>query len=310
MKTQHWIFLVAAFLLAACEDSAPQYDQGARLGQDPGVLGAFNLAPGGDIDPQDSYVFDDVEPVLSEAQPETAETTPTSEPGSLIAYRHEMRLRFPPDTLVAGMQSHLAICEAAGQQVCQVLSTTVRQADSDYVNAMLRLRADPGWLEDFRVQTITDAQSAGGSLASAQSFSDDLTAQIIDVEARLEAQVALRDRLMELLQTEQANLADLIALERQLSEVQADLDARASVLAALRQRVDMSNLTLRYSPLRPDQLANPVARALSDSGYIFMDSLGTLIGFLIAVGPWLIIILPGLWYGVRFVGRAWRARKV
>ena len=134
----------------------------------------------------------------------------------------------------------------------------------------------------------------------------------MDAAARLEARTTLRDRLQALLETREGDLADLLAVERELANVQAELDAQASVLAALRQRVDTSTLSLSYtaarSPLQPDAY-DPIGQALSEVGDVFADSVADILIFLAGLLPWLVIGGPVLALLAWIARRALKRRK-
>jgi len=232
--------------------------------------------------------------------------------GALLAYRYDMALELPAAVLADTQAAHAEACMAAGPQRCQVISASVNNPDTPRPSAFLSLRAAPDWLAEFRALLESEAEAAGGSVISASTQVEDLTARIVDSEARLAAQTTLRDRLLTLLETRDGDLADLLAVERQLAQVQADLDARASVLAALRQRVDTSILDLRYQPTRqivePDAF-DPIGEALKEMGDVFARSVAAIILFIAGVLPWLVIILPVLWLIVRTITRAIRGRK-
>ena len=231
---------------------------------------------------------------------------------ALLAYRYDMGLELPADVLAQTQSAHSEACMAAGPQRCQVISASVNNPDGPRPSAFLSLRAAPDWLAQFRADLENETEAAGGSVLSSSTQVEDLTARIVDSEARLAAQTTLRDRLLTLLETRDGDLSDLLAVERQLAQVQADLDARASVLAALRQRVDTSLLDIRYQAERqivePTDF-NPIGQALREVGDVFARSVASIIVFAAGVLPWLVIILPLVWLIFRTIARAVRGRR-
>jgi hypothetical protein len=114
------------------------------------------------------------------------------------------------------------------------------------------------------------------------------------------------------LETRDGDLGDLLQVERELARVQEQLDAQASVLAALRQRVDTSTLSLSYQPKREiveaDQF-NPIMAALGEVGDVFSEAVGAVILMIAALIPWLIIVIPLGWLSLRWIGGALRRRR-
>jgi len=111
--------------------------------------------------------------------------------------------------------------------------------------------------------------------------------------ARLKAQTTLRTRLENLLETREAKLPDLLALERELARVQSEIESATANLKALRARVSMSIVNLSYTSER-------VVVGLVSNG------LAGVIRFIAILLPWMIfLILPGL-FALRWF---WRRRK-
>ena len=72
---------------------------------------------------------------------------------------------------------------------------------------------------------------------------EDVTEQYIDVEARLKNKIVLRDRLKQLLE-KAADVKDILAIETELSRVQADIDSMEGRLKSLKGQVEYASVTL------------------------------------------------------------------
>ncbi len=231
---------------------------------------------------------------------------------AMLAYRYATALELPAEVLAQTHDGHARACLAAGPRVCQVISASVNDPDGQRPSAYLELRAAPAWLVTFRAGLESEAEEAGGRITSDQTSVEDLTANIVDAAARLNARTTLRDRLQTLLETREGDLGELLQVERELARVQEQLDAQASVLAALRQRVDTSTLSLSYQPRREiveaDQF-NPIMAALGEVGDVFSEAVGNVILVIAALIPWLILIIPVGWLLLRWIGSALRRRR-
>lgn len=244
-------------------------------------------------------------PAAEAAAPAGAESAPPASAQSIpggpqIAYSYDYGVEVPADRAAALMHRHETACTQAGPSVCQVLSSRSRRYGRDSVSAQLELRAAPVWLETFRNTLETDAEAAGGRLAMASTDSEDLTRSLTDTAARLRALTTLRDRLQTLLATRSAPLEQLLATERELARVQGELDATQSALTAMRTRVAMSHVNLRYEGARqfaPDNVFTPVGRALTGSLAAFMGTLGAIIYAFATLLPLLLILVPLGWLG-------------
>ncbi len=234
------------------------------------------------------------------------------EPAAYLAYRYDYTVRLPGAALAGLHGAHVAACEAAGLNQCQVVHASTQNAGTENARANLRLRAAPAWIAGFRAGLAGELEGAGGSVISEQTGVEDLTTQIVDGEARLRARVALRDRLQAMLEQREARLEELIQVERELARVQADIESRESVIAALRLRVSMSELSVNYQPqLTPVSRSNfdPVREAIDTMSRTFAESLGALIGFLAGLAPWLVLIIPGAWLIRRWLRKGLERRR-
>ncbi len=214
-----------------------------------------------------------------------------------LAYAYSYDLRLPASSLAQIHANHVSLCEQAGPAICRVLSAQVSGQDGSSPYAVLDLRARPDWIARFREDLPGELGEAGGSIQSEEARMEDLTTQIVDGEARLRARIALRDRLQTLLETGGASVEDLVAVERELANVQADLESRESLLAALRERVETSRLTLQYRAA-PSVTAQsnftPITHALEGFAYDFSQAVAAMIRFVAGFLPWLVVIVPAL----------------
>lgn len=89
-----------------------------------------------------------------------------------------------------------------------------------------------------------------GAVVSAQQNTEDVTDQLVDLDARLRTLRAQRDRLRELYQ--QANdTEEVIAVERRLSEVQTQIERAEARKASLERQVALSTVTVELREPRP-----------------------------------------------------------
>ncbi|MGY6531145.1 DUF4349 domain-containing protein [Glycocaulis sp.] len=288
---------LAALLLVACGDT--HQDTGYR-GDDVAYESAPAAAP----------QMRDMALQASRSAPPPPPPSPggEAEEVALLAYRHTYGLRVPAANLAGLHTAHQEACAAAGGNVCRVINASINDPEGDRPSGSLEIRARPDWIASFRAGLGDEVSEAGGTIHSENTSVEDLTTQIVDGEARLRAQTALRDRLQGLLESADGPMSDVLAVERELARVQADIDARASVIAALRTRVETSRLTIQYHPIvspgAPVRF-NPIMQALEDFTDTLSEGVAAVIIFVAVILPWLIIGVP-LIFLVRWL---WSRRK-
>lgn len=154
-------------------------------------------------------------------------------------------------------------------------------------------------------------QIDGAELESANSSEDDVTTKLIDTRTRLAAQKRSIARITVLFDRAQS-IRDVMAIEAELSQRQADLDSLERQAAYLRGQTSMSTITVSI-----DEIPKATTTKHEDStGFLaglsagwdalatFAVALATAFG---AVLPWLVVLLvlgPPAW----LVGRAIRRR--
>ncbi|WP_421790784.1 DUF4349 domain-containing protein [Hyphobacterium sp.] len=294
----------AGLILTACGADRGSVDYVAEPAFDDGIVVTGSRLV--------SSEFGSVEPVqlVGGVQDGQAEAPEDENPG-FLAYAYGMAVETPSDNLEALFQLHRQVCEDAGPNVCQIINAQVSTQSADRSSGQLSLRATPAWLTEFRARISEDAEAAGGRLLSETTSAEDLSAPILDTRARLTGQTALRDRLILLLETDEASVEELIRVERELARVQTEIESATSRLRYLERRVSMSLLTINYRseavPFTPST-TNPITAAINDFLSIASRGLATVIRLTAAILPWLILIIPAFWL-IRSRWRRWMAQR-
>jgi hypothetical protein len=161
-------------------------------------------------------------------------------------------------------------------------------------------------------ETFEDVQREGEVLEASTS-TEDVTEQLVDIEARLNNLRAQRDRLRTLY--ERANDTEaILQVERRLSEVQTEIERLEARKQSLERRVALSTITVEIREERPDRLG--VDEKWYDVGFVgaFLASVNgvavTLRAAVVLVGyalPYLLAVtVPiGLLGGVVAWWRGW-----
>ncbi|ESP88496.1 hypothetical protein K933_08552 [Candidatus Halobonum tyrrellensis G22] len=96
-----------------------------------------------------------------------------------------------------------------------------------------------------------EAVTAQGEVVSRTEGTQDVTEQVVDLQARLDSLEAERDRLRELYQ--RANdTEEVLAVQRELSDVQTEIERVEARLQSLQRRVTYSTITVELFEPSPD----------------------------------------------------------
>jgi hypothetical protein len=222
-----------------------------------------------------------------------------------LAVTHAYTLAMPSRDVEAVQRRDLDECARLG---CTVLSTTLQYAYGDQVVARTSLRISPQGFDAFtKVLAAWPAH-----IVSHSQTADDKTLPLLDVEKRLAAKIALRDRLEAMLKDPATKTtADLLAIEKELSQIQSDIESATAQRDYLRTITDTVRVDIAYDGLVAEVAGlefAPLKRALGDFGATVLNSLATLIYLTAALLPWLPVFVGFGWL-VRRGLRRWRARR-
>lgn len=203
------------------------------------------------------------------------------------------RARFDVQTAVDGV----------GGQVTDERTET--DEDGTVVRSRMVLRVPSA---DF--DATMEALEQIGELESSRRSSEDVTTQVIDVDVRVRAQTASLRRI-EVLLERATSIRDIVAIETQLTQRQAELDSLKQQQAWLADQTAMSTITVHLQRTRPD-----AERESDRSGFLggladgwdglknVGSAVATTAGLLL---PWLVVLgllgMPAWLLGRRLAGR-------
>jgi hypothetical protein len=214
-------------------------------------------------------------------------------PGStpLMAYTYAWNFAVPTGEMSNLLSAHKKLCEDAGPAKCYVTSSNLDAIGKDGASGYLSMRATETWVRDFEKGVSDGLKPFGASIYSNNRSAEELTAQIVDNEARLKSMVAYRDSLQAMLDSKPGKLGDLLQIQQTLAQAQGDIDSRQSVLAALKLRVSMSVLNFSYQPeyaAASESIWRPLGDAFGDFVPAFARTLAGIVRFIAAILPVLI----------------------
>src|SRR5712672_1578315 len=214
-----------------------------------------------------------------------------------VAVRHKLEIVEPSSGLTKSIEAVVAFC---GTLQCEVLSSSnTNETAVLSQSGNIAARVAPPDLNKF-----LDFVGKQGKIAQHASESEDKTAAVIDVEAKLKNQTDFRDSLRKMLAKPGVSVADLLQIQEKLAEAQAELDSEATQRKILANETEKVFVEVAFRSERRTtsrSAFSPIGDALRESGSVLAESLAALITAIAAIIPWLIIIVPGGWLLVRFV---------
>jgi hypothetical protein len=286
------LVLLLPLLIAACgqqtDSSAPEAPSSmAPAPMVPQARGMAKMSADIEQSSAEQSLTELSEPRLSEP----ANGTDSSALKKYIALRHHLQIETSSEKMQASFDAALKHCEALS---CELLSANYnKETPYNPPSASLSARVPPRNVEIF----LTGLAKNGEVLQHGRD-SEDKTNQVVDTDARIKNLTELRDRLRLMLTDKSAKFKDIIEVERELSNTQSQLDAMLSMRKILSQETDLVAVNINFSAtqgITEQGFFAPVARALKDAGRVMMESLASVITFVMSAIPWLLIGIPVLW---------------
>ncbi|HWI43121.1 MAG TPA: DUF4349 domain-containing protein [Nocardioides sp.] len=188
------------------------------------------------------------------------------------------------------------IVDQAGGSITQEETTT--DDDGDLATTRIVLRVPSARFADAKA-----ALEKVGTLTSSTSQAEDVTTQVIDVAARVRAQQRSVRRIESLL-ARAASLREIISIESELAQRQADLDSLTSQQKYLADQTSLSTLTVHLQ--QPDRERHQKKKdrdgflgGLANGWDAFLTGIGAVAVVLGYLLPWLVTLLvlgvPAWW---------------
>jgi hypothetical protein len=240
---------------------------------------------------------------LKEAAPPAAPASSVAQPTEQIAYTYSFAFKLPAGRISDVQARHVALCDRLGSR-CHVVSMD-QAGDTRSAGASMELAVDAKVARSFGTDLVAAAEREGGETTGRAIQGENLTKQIVDVEARLQGRQALADRLLGVVKTHQGSIADLVTAEKALADVQQEIDTARAELTTARGRVAMSTVRVSYAGSASlGGFTAPIAEASGNFASIAGASVSALLSLLAALLPWLV---PAVL--IIAVVRWWRKRR-
>jgi len=198
----------------------------------------------------------------------------------------EMGISIESDDIAASVGAIRSFATTAGGVIT---SSNIGLRTDDLENgwATLVVRVPPERLDSFLVNL--DDPERVGTLTSSNTWTQDVTEQLVELDVRIENQRESVARIRELL-AEAKDLSDVVTLEYELSRRQTDLEVQLARQASLEGRVALSTVTIDlYSPgeAPTPEPERTIISGFTDGWNSFVGTASSLGWFVAAASPYL-----------------------
>ncbi len=230
---------------------------------------------------------------------ESEDTALAADPSRKIIYTADLELE--STDFENAREDVMAALAQAGGYVQSSESGGSAERGSRWVYMSLRVPSDK------YAAFLTAAESAA-SLNWKSEGTEDVTAEYVDVEARLASLEAQRARLQEL-RDKAETLEELLTIEEHLTDVQYRIESYTGQMRVLDDRIDYSTVNLRLDEVqvltpKSDRFGDRLGEAFTGGWREFGEDVQDLIVGLVGGLPWLLVLALAVGVGTAI----WRKR--
>jgi hypothetical protein len=215
-----------------------------------------------------------------------------------LAYEHSIALDTDQSKIAAIYEAGQAACRQATADLCTILEARISTGRD--ASASLKFRAKPSG-----IPKLIAALGKQAEITNQSTSAEDLAAPIEDAGKKLAMLNDYRTKLEALRDRAGTDVDALIKVNRELAQVQGELEAIAGKHAHLMQRVDTEILNVAIRADHNQSFWRPIGLAMSDFGTSFSQGISIAIAGVAYLIPWVFIFGFMAWAGRKL----WRRRK-
>jgi hypothetical protein len=219
-----------------------------------------------------------------------------------MAYEHFVRLETEDERVAAAYETLRSVCKQAVADQCVVLKSSL--SSGAYVNAELKFRAKSSGIEK-----VQQALAAQGNVTNQTTNAEDLAGPISDTAKNLEMLQDYRAKLEGLRAGASNNIEALIKVNKELAQVQSEIEGLTGKRAQLTERIETQILNIEIRSPHRSAFWKPVSSALADFGPNLAMGLSTAVTGLAYLIPWFLLLLVFGWILRKLWNRAKRSNR-
>jgi hypothetical protein len=215
-----------------------------------------------------------------------------------LAYEHFITIDAQKDEVPALFDAAQKACREAVAESCAILDSRI--SSGDVASATLKFRA-----RSEGIKKLVAVLSTQGKIASQSTSAEDLAGPIEDTAKKLAMLTTYRSKLEGLLGRSNNDVDALIKLNRELADVQGQIESLSGEQAHLVQRVETEILNVTLSSYANRPFWGPIGESASSFGESLSDGIATAITALAYLIPWSLVLLLFFW----LARKLWNRRK-
>lgn len=209
-----------------------------------------------------------------------------------LAYQHQISIDTEARKVSAIFEAAQLICREATADHCEILES--RLSTGRTAHASLKFRAKPSG-----IRKLITALGKQAEVTEQSTTAEDLASPITDAAQKLEMLKDYRSKLEALRDRAGNDIDSLIKVNKELAQVQSELEAVTGNHAHLMQRVETEILNVSIHSVQNQAFWRPITLAITDFGGNFSQGISIAITGIAYLIPWGLFVLFVVWAGRR-----------
>lgn len=210
--------------------------------------------------------------------------------GQYMAYEHSIQIDSDERSIESLYEAGQLACREAVRESCVILESKISSGRN--ARASLKLRAKPEG-----IKSIAAKLSQQGEVTDQSTVAEDLAGPIGDATKKLAMLQDYRTKLEALRGKAAADIDALIKVNRELSQVQSDLEEMTGTHVRLMERVGTEILNVSIGANRNQSFWQPIRNACADFSSNLSQGASSAISGLAFLTPWALLIAIISWVG-------------
>ena len=216
-----------------------------------------------------------------------------SKAGAYLAYEHQVGIRLAQEAITPRLATLREACADERFGRCELLA--IEQSEGRYRSASLKVRIVPEGVEP-----LLALAAEGGQQENRRTHAEDLAQAVSDTQQQQQRLQRQHETLLSYQARKDLSVSDLLALARELAEVEVQLAATGQDAAQQQRRLDTNLLTLDFNAAPAGRLARlgdaaaGLADDVTEGAAQALQAVGYGLPFVLVLFP-LALLLRWLW---------------
>jgi hypothetical protein len=240
---------------------------------------------------------------------------PAQQSGESYVYDHSLVISMASEHIKARFERARDRCQNDAALKCKITNASFRlvgepDAPLPIANLSVALPHDSvAPFEEGLLTLLPGEEKDDVFIRARNTNAQNVTNQVRDIESRLSQLTNYRDRMTELSKRGGAKTDDLIKIEAEISRTQSEIEQIEGQRRDLADRIAKENLSISFEAQSTVADAfQPIREVWQDSLRLLGQSAAAAIGFLVAIIPWIPVVVLGF-FGMRWLWRRMRRAK-